>query len=113
MALKHGCTVPSGITITGALIERVDIAKESRSIEKMDEDGKFAAGQGKMLGGRTNITIKGTLLSTYSLPDEQSGAATAASPKIDKITTGDQNEDGTEFTLEAHYHEDPPASPDY
>ena len=113
MALKHGCSLPTGITATGVLIHRVEKTSEAVEIESMDDEGKFVAGQGKVLRIKTDILIRGEMLSTASLPAEGSSAATAASPKIDRVKTGDANEGASDFEIAAHYHEDPPASPDY
>lgn len=111
MTLKHGCAVPTGITITGVFVHKVTKKEEMVAIETMDDNGAFGAG--KVLRSKVSFTITGKLLTTYSLPAKGSGAATAASPKIQDVQVDDQNEADSDFTVTAYYYEAAPQSPNY
>lgn len=104
MALKHGTTMPAGITATGVLIHEVRTREEEKAIESNDENGKFSAGKG--ISKKTDITVSGDMLTAASLPAVGSGAATSASPRIRSKEVRDVNEDASKFTLEAHFHAD-------
>ena len=111
MALKQGTAAPTGITLTGVIIEKVDTTTKVVSIEKMDEDGLFGAG--KHLRTEGEITITGTQLDDCALPAEGDGAGTAESPLITSVKVGDANEGASDFSISAKYWGAAPASADY
>lgn len=107
MALKHGSlALPSGITATGIIINRVRKADDAVKIIEKDETGKFAAGNGKVLVVETKLTIEGKCKSTASLPDAGSGGYTSASPLIQSVEVTDENEGASGFSIGAEYETD-------
>jgi len=106
MSLRHGSmTLPTGVDITGVNIHRVQETKEDVSIESMDDAGAFS-GEGKSLRKKVNYLISGDCLDDLSLPAEGSGAATSASPKIQRAQITDENEGAATFEVEAYYYSD-------
>lgn len=107
MALKHGSlALPTGITATGVIINRVRKADSAVKIIEKDETGKFAAGNGKVLVVETKLTVEGKCQSTASLPAAGSGGYTAASPLIQDVEVTDENEGASGFSIGAEYETD-------
>lgn len=107
MALKHGTiALPTGITATGVILNRVRKADSAVKIIEKDETGKFAAGNGKVLVIETKLSIEGKCKSTASLPAAGSGGYTAALPLIQDVEVTDENEGAAGFSIAAEYETD-------
>ena len=105
MAIKHSAlTAPAGVAITGTLIHEVQTVNESHDIELMGNDGAFEDGKG--LRKKTTHRTSGECLSTAALPSEGIGAATAASPRVTRVTETEKSENAADFVVEDHYYDD-------
>jgi hypothetical protein len=104
MAIKHGCTLPTGVAPTGVFVHEVRTSTEDVNIKVKDEDGRFA--EGKSIEKVTKLSVRGEQASDASMPTVGGGSYTAASPHIDKVDTGDKNENAADFAIEASYAED-------
>lgn len=102
-----GCAAPSGITLPShVLLHRVEHRQEE---ENVDSDNRL----GQHYGGKTKKTkhtfsISGEVLEGGSAGIkalENTGAATAASPRIGRVTVTDDHETQSTFSFEAWYYE--------
>lgn len=104
MALKHSVAAPSGVTLTGVLIHRVETTTKDVFFESKTAAGRFSAG--KSIAKQTEIVISGDCESTVALPTVGSGANTSASPKVDETSFTDLNEKAGEFSVKVRYEAD-------
>ena len=98
-SLKHGPSLPSGITASGVLIHEVQKSVKDVNFKSNDEAGAFAAG--KSIRKETDYTISGDMLTGATLPEPGSGNNVAESPHIENVEVRDVNEDASKFSIKA------------
>ena len=101
--LRHGCTAPTGITLTGTLIHKVTTRSTVVNLEGFSEVGVFS--EGHLVRSRVDIDVSGECLSTLALQAKGTGSCTALLPYIDDVQVEDNHEGISTFALKAHYYE--------
>lgn len=84
-------SAPTGITITGTILKKLDLETTDKAVEEADSTGRFVEGFSQEL--QTVGTLSAKAQDDASLPTAGSGANTASSPRITSVKTS-QDESG-------------------